>query len=91
MKKITKYVALLIVCLCMTLQIKTFAQFGSRIPYYDYNADMAYHKECQRVQQHNDWVKAEEARLKEGENIAIGVIVAGIGLIAIGLCIRKVH
>ena len=91
MKKITKYFALLIVCLCMTLQIKTFAQFGAHVVRHDISADQAYYKECQRVQKHNEWVKAEEARLKEGENIAIGVIVAGIGLIAIGFCIRRVY
>lgn len=96
MKKFKRYFALLLICLCVILQMESFAQFGeTTYTEHDIEKEIAqynkYKEECKRVQSHNEWVKKEEHRLIDGRTNGVIIILVGIGLLTAGITIRKLH
>lgn len=96
MKKFKTYFALALICLCVILQMESFAQFGeTTYTEHDIGKEIAmynkYKKECERVQTHNEWVKKEEHRLIEGRTDGVILILVGIGLLTAGIAVRKLN
>lgn len=96
MKNFKRYFALALTCICVILQIESFAQFGeTTYTKHDLKKEVdmynKYAEECKRVQSHNEWVIKEEHRLNDGKTFGGIIILVGIGLLITGMTIRKLH